>query len=569
MANMIGKKDAWALASIGAGIMATNPLFAGSPVALAALALPAAGASWLAYRKTKNWLDWTDTKSREGFILPSDAKTPEHMLDSKGLRFGYTTDQHKPVDVSDDLLMRHTAIVGQSGVGKTTLGEFLIWQQVARGGGFIFIDAKLDSKTRNRIGYMMDIAGRSDDLYILNVDDPSNSNTYAPILFGDADEVSDRLLNLLPVAENNPGADYYRQSSGLALTVIAGALKAAKMRYHMADIGMMLQSARALSELERLTPSGTPERRHLQIFLDQYRKYDKRSGVQIDIEKMKSVLGGTGMRIAKFAQGKFGQVFNTYAPEINLTDIVMNNKCLYVMLPTMGKATSAFQLGKLILSDLRTAVYNVQASHESKRPNPPFLVLADEMGSYVMSAISTLFEQARSANMMIVPAFQTFAQLSTVSKDFADLIIQNTWNKVFFKCASNDSAEQAADIIGLAKKFSRSLSASENEGNSASSSKASPMASKSSGAGLAESFREVEEHRVSPEQIKALPMGQSIVMSGALMYHVKSPMIKWPEGIPDYRVIRRKTSVPPDERTLNFEDRYKQFLMSTDDAFDD
>ena len=566
---LIGKKDAWALASIGAGALATNPIFAGDPHALAALALPAAGASWFAWKRARDWLDLTDTKSREGFVLPSDAPTKEHMLESAGLRFGYTRDDNRPVDIDDNLLMRHTAIVGQSGVGKTTLGEFLLWQQAARGGGFIFIDAKLDSKTRNRMGYMMDVLGRSDDFYVLNVDDPENSNTYAPILSGDADEFSDRLLNLLPLAENNPGADYYRQSSGLALTVIGGALKAAKLRYHMSDIGILLQSARALSELERLTPSGTPERRNLQVFLDQFRKRTPKEGVQIDVNRMKEVLGGTGMRIAKFAQGKFGQVFNTYAPEIDLTDIVMNNKCLYVMLPTMGKSTSAYQLGKLILSDLRTAVYNVQGSPESKRPDPPFLVLADEMGSYVMSAISTLFEQARSANIMLVPAFQTFAQLSNVSRDFASMIIQNTWSKVFFKYADDEAAEKAADIIGMSKKYARSLSASENEGTSASASKASPLASKSSGAGLSESYREVEEYRVSPEQLKALTMGECIVMNGPRVYHIRSPMIHWPSNLPDYRVLRRHTEVPPGEKTLNFEERYKQFLMSAEDALDE
>ena len=566
---LIGKKDAWALATIGAGAMAANPLFAGDPHAFPALALPAVGASWFAWKRAREWLDRTDLKSREGFILPSDERTKEHMLDSAGLRFGYTQDENYPVDIEDDLLMRHTAIVGQSGVGKTTLGEFLLWQQAARGGGFIFIDAKLDAKTRNRMGHMMDVLGRSDDFYVLNVDDPDNSNTYAPILSGDADEFSDRLLNLLPLAENNPGADYYRQSSGLALTVIGGALKAAKRRYHMADIGIIMQSARALSELERITPSGSPERRNLQVFLDQYRKRTPKEGVQIDVNRLKEVLGGTGMRIAKFAQGKFGRVFNTYAPEIDLTDIVMNNKCLYVMLPTMGKSTSAFQLGKLILSDLRTAVYNVQASPESKRPSPPFFVLADELGSYVMTAISTLFEQARSANIMLAPAFQSFSQLTSVSRELSSILIQNTWSKVFFKYSDDEGAEKAADIIGMSKRFARSLSASENEGTSASASKASPLASKSSGAGLSESYREVEEHRVSSEQLKALGMGECIVMRGPRVYHIKSPMIKWPQNLPDYKVLRRHTEIPPDEQPLNFEARHKEFLMSAEDALDE
>ena len=146
--SLIGKKDAWALATLGAGAMAANPFFAGDPHALAALGLPAVGASWFAWKRAQEWLDRTNVKPREGFILRSDERTKEHMLNSAGLRFGYTQDENYPVDIEDDLLMRHTAIVGQSGVGKTTLGEFLLWQQASRGGGFIFIDAKLDAKTR-------------------------------------------------------------------------------------------------------------------------------------------------------------------------------------------------------------------------------------------------------------------------------------------------------------------------------------------------------------------------------------------------------------------------------------
>ena len=203
---------------------------------------------------------------------------------------------------------------------------------------------------------MMELLGRSDDFYVLNVDKPENSNTYNPILRGDADEVASRLLNLLPSSENNPGADFYRQSANYALTVITGALKAAKRRYHFSDLAILLQSSRALSELERIVPAGTPERMSLQVFLDQFRKKSK-EGVQIDVDRVKQVLGGMSGRIATFAQGKFGKVFNTYAPEIDLTDIVVNNKCLYVMLPTMGKDQAALNLGKMVLSYILNEVF--------------------------------------------------------------------------------------------------------------------------------------------------------------------------------------------------------------------
>jgi intracellular multiplication protein IcmO len=562
---LLGRNDVLALGSIGVGLAAASPWLAGSVPALASLALPGVGAGWLTYKRTKEWLNRVDTKKREGFVLKSDDTFGDFALSKKtGLRIGYTQDNGEPLDIEDGYLQRHTAIIGQSGVGKTTLGEFLLWQQASRGGGFIFIDAKLDSDTRDKLGMMMELAGRADDFYVLNVDQPWNSNTYNPLLRGDSDEVSSRLLNLLPSSENNPGSDFYRQSANHALTVITGVLKAGKRRYHFSDLAILMQSARAMQELERIAPAGSPEKMALQVFLDQFRKKGK-EGVQIDVERIKTVLGGMSGRIALFAQGKFGQVFNTYTPEIDLTDIVMNNKCLYVMLPTMGKDTAALNLGKMILSDLRTAVYNIQGLQKHLRPNPPFVVFADEMGSYVMPGVRTLFEQARSANICMVPAFQTFANLNMVSPDFADTIVGNTWNKVFFKFASKDSPEMAAEIIGMTQRHAKSLSLSENTGNSASSVRATPQGNESSGGGVSESWKPQEEYRVTPDQLRSMGMGEAVVMSGARMFHIRTPMLLFPSPVPEYKVIRRKTFMPADELGLEYESRYKEFLMAAED----
>lgn len=77
-------------------------------------------------------LERIDEDSREGFVLPSD-----EPIDDKGsgLHIGLTTDKNTRVNMPDNLGKRHTAIVGQSGVGKTTIGEYILWQQTARGGG--------------------------------------------------------------------------------------------------------------------------------------------------------------------------------------------------------------------------------------------------------------------------------------------------------------------------------------------------------------------------------------------------------------------------------------------------
>lgn len=561
----IGRKDAWALMSVAAGVATASPWLAGNPYVWPALLGPVAGTAWFAHQQALEWLDRTDTKSREKFILPSDNTfdIDEVITSKKGIRLGYTKDNALPLDIEDAFMQRHTAIIGQSGVGKTVLGEFILWQQAARNGGFIFIDAKLDAATRDKLAYMMKVLGREDEFYVLNVDQPHNSHTYNPILQGDSDEVASRLLNLLPSAENSPGADFYRQQANYALTVLTGALKSAKRRYNFSDLAILMQSERALESLLRL-PIAPEARMTLEVFLNQFRKKDK-NGTVIDINKVKEQLGGMAGRIAQFAQGKFGKVFNTYTPEIDLTDIVKNNKCLYVMLPTMGKDQAALNLGKMILSDLRTAVYNVQGLPLDQRPNPPFIVFADEMGSYVMSGIARLFEQARSAGICMIPAFQTFANLRAISPDFEDIIIGNTWNKVFFKFASKDSPETAAEIIGKSKKYIRSLSMSASEGNSAQNLRATPDGSASSSGAVGESWREDEVYRVNPDHLKSMGMGEAVVISGARVFHIQTPLLKFGKDIPVFKKTKHKVTMPADELGLDLQSRYQEFIMAGGD----
>lgn len=560
MPDYLGRKDALSLLGAGAGVLASNPFFSGDPYVAALAAAPFMAGRRTAEKLAASKFNRIDEEATEGFVLPSDPVFGDLMPSKQGLRLGYTTDKVLPVDIPFWAVQRHMSLIGSSGVGKTTLGEYILWQQILMGGGFIFIDAKLDIDTINKVTYMMKLAGRWREMYIMNIDDPKKSHTYNPIIQGDADEISSRIMNLQPSTESSPGADFYRQSATYALTVLIGALKAAKRRFHFLDLAILLQSGRAMSELERMVPPGN-EKMALQVFLDQFRKRNQKGAVEMDMDRIKTVLGGMVGRLAGFSQDKFGQVFNTYTPEIDLTDIVQGNKCLYVALPTMGKDTQALSLAKMVLSDLRTAVYRTQKLPVAGRPSPPFLIFADEMGSYVLPGISRVFEQARSASIAMMPAFQSFANLATVSKDFTDMLVQNIWNKIFFKFGSTDSAEYAAELLGNIKRASYSVSLSETEGASASNMRVTPQGSASKGGGMSQAWREAEDYRVSPEKLKAMGMGECIVMSGPRIFHVKTPMLEF-KSVPQYEIVRHKIRMPADEQPLDMKGRYKEFLMA-------
>lgn len=578
---VMGAQDAASLTAVAAGIFTAMPMMAGNLIAGGAgLAAAFAGGAGLAFPRMARRFDRVDEDADENFVLSSDNPVAPDLNRRNSVLIGYTKDTNEPVRVPYDLFMRHMALIGASGVGKTTLGMFVIYQQIMAGGGILFIDAKIDVDTRDSLAYFCKMAGREDDLLVVNVDRPDRSNTYNPILAGDPDEIASRLLNLLPSSENDPGSDFYRQSANHALVSIVGALQACGFRFHFGDLTILLQSADAMEFLLRQTPNG-PERMALEVFLDKYRKVEgKDRKAKLDVNKMKDVLGGMAGRMALFAQGKFGKVFNTYTPEVVLVDAIRENKIVYFMLPTMGKDTAALNLGKMAISDLRSATSIIQSIPKAYRPNPPFLCFLDEFGSYVMPGIARLFEQARSAQIAIVPGFQAFGNLREVSPDFADIILQNTWNKVFYRFGGADSAEAAADIIGKVKRLQYTIASSKNSGESAQFIQSAPQQSESESGGFGESWREMEEYRVTPGHLAGLGIGECVLTIARRAYHLRVPRLTTPIDDRDqlrddkssemddaltFVPRRYRLSIPSGERPLNLEKQYRRFMIGGDE----
>src|SRR5690606_8013239 len=84
----------------------------------------------------------------------------------------------------------------------------------------------------------------------------------------------------------------------------------------------------------------------------------------------------------------------------------------------------------------------------------------------------------------------------------------------------------------------------------------------SKGGGMSQSWRESEEYRVNPEHLKRMGMGEVCIISGSRLFHAKTPMLNFPKPVPEYKVARRPTFVPPDEKCMNLQDRYRQFLVA-------
>jgi len=531
--------DTIALTLVCLAFMSTSPMLStgtSSPIfAVAVVFMALFGSAWIAWRLLEpitgdHILDSTLNIDS----APSPYEQPE-SAQAKGLLLGYTTDQGRPVWVSDEYLMRHLFCIGQSGVGKTVFAMNLLFQQIQRGGGALFIDGKIDSSNMQQIKNFVKWTGRQHDLLIINPDKPDEfpTNTYNPILHGDPDEIADRLLQLIPSTESNPGADHYKQEAKQALNTLIAALQACRLKFNMIDLVVLLINQRAMKELENKLLVAAPEdeaTKNFSLFLDKFRMpdWDKNNPGGIDMNKLKGSLGGIAGRLYTFGTGNFGQIMNTYDPDVVIYDAIRSNKIIYAALPTMGKGTTARNFGRLIIGDLRTAISWLQRLSDRERPNPPFLALCDEAGSYVNDEWSRIPEQTRSAHVVFAPFSQTVANFQAISDELYEMVIGNAWTKVAFKVGTQGTALETAELIGMEKNVVKSLGDTENQSSSFDSLRAVPGANLGKTAGASYTEREQEDYRVSPDQLKGLYMGEAVITYGHTeLFNVRVPMLKF------------------------------------------
>jgi hypothetical protein len=469
---------------------------------------------------------------------------------------GYASDSGKPVGIPYDFFMRHISIIGASGTGKSVLIRFILFQQALTGGGFLHVDGKNDKGDFLDFYNLMCQIGRKDDVLVIDVDNSEMSNTYNPILYGDPDEVASRIISLIPSSENNPGSDYYRSEATVAITTVVAALQKVNLAYSMIDLSLLLMSEKALAELDkRLTDIDeyAEETINYKTLLSKFVRKGK-----IDTTGLKDMFGGIAGRIFMLGTNKFGQITNNYNPEIKLFDVITQNKILWVMLPTLGKSEAAQAFGKLLVSDLRTAISWVLKLPVNQRPKPFFLASMDEAGSYVNENWGRIFEQARSARIVMMPAVQTDANYKKISPELLSVVEGNTWNKIYLRLGDLDSAKRVVEILHTTKSIKYTISTTENISQSQQNLQISPNSTLADGAGQSIGQQEIDVEVINVHQLQSLGIGECILtIGGKDIYYLQLPAVFADKNTP---FVPNRHKLDDVKLGIGLKHNYKQYI---------
>ncbi|MGK5084892.1 TraM recognition domain-containing protein [Bdellovibrionota bacterium FG-1] len=359
--------------------------------------------------------------------------------------------------ISDEARLRHTHIVGATGTGKTVLLEQLICEDIKRGNGGLIIDPKGDRELYERVRAECKKLGREGDLHLLSATHLDESSVWNPCGLGNVSELQSKFFNSAIYEEPH----YAKWCERALLQAFNELVPEWPQGFTVADL---------VKRLEDFVQSKKGQDQKMEgLFLDLY----------------------------NLANGEWGPILccgkSTFQkPEISLLDITQRNQILFVDLPTEAKKVQSARIGRLLTQELML-ISGLRKIHPGIKSEKPFSVYIDEFDAFATESFATFLNKGRSSGFMIHIAHQTLSDLNQVGEDFAGQILGNCNVRFIFRQDDPDDAERWSRFIGTRRSTKRTYQTQNGVKTGMSSN------------------REVQEFVISPDRIKNLKIGQTVL----------------------------------------------------------
>jgi len=331
--------------------------------------------------------------------------------------------------------LQHCIGFGMTGSGKTeSLILNIASQDINKNYGVVIIDGKGEIENLSKIIYLT--GNRKKDLYFLAVNENNNiSETYNPLL---ANITIARKVEVLMKSffEGNPSKPqdsataYYIGQARQILNFSLGILEAQGKPYNFKDLYYLITEPWLLKRLSEKAEMPTFLKSQVVSFLRATPK-DREERVSGLLEKLSLFIEDN--------------VINSYKPTLNIKNILDNSKILLV---SLTGTTKEVVIGKLVLQDIENSL-QLRQTTINKENMPNNYIFFDEFGSYIFQGFTRILSQARSAKIGILVSTQSFGDLTKISPEFTQSILDNCSSKFILRQDSIGTKE-IAEMLGEA-----------------------------------------------------------------------------------------------------------------------
>lgn len=387
----------------------------------------------------------------------------------------------------------HVFLAGTTGSGKSESLYGMVHNSLCWGSGVVYADGKADISLPFTIWSLCRRMGREDDYLHLNLltagRDPyldlleeeayrrrgelyfntlkgARSNSLNPFFSGTADFQVQLMTSLLPKADGS-GAQWQEKAVNLVDAIIR-CLRYKHLRGDLVSGIQAIQKYLSLEELLELYKEGeagllpyaaySPITNYLKTGLSfDFSLINEPQKWNSEVRTQHGYLTSQFQRTLQMMIESYGFVYNVKYPDIDLSDVLLNNRILVISIPSLEKsAQEAEALGKLVLSCIRLMMAeNLGTNYEGtkaeillSRPTSspvPSIIITDELAYYYASGLAVMYAQARSLGFMMVAAVQDIQGLKrgSAGEETASLLA----NTKFKYCLALEDADDTFALI--------------------------------------------------------------------------------------------------------------------------
>jgi intracellular multiplication protein IcmO len=384
------------------------------------------------------------------------------------LRSQYANEQGRELWLTNSDARTHMFLAATTGGGKSETLIGIAYNAMCWGSGCVYADGKASANVPFCLWSLLRRRGREDDFLILNYltggQDPfkamieqesghlrgeaalPQSNSTNSFAEGSADFLLQLMASIIPKAVGE-GQKWQQR----ALNMIDALLRTLCYKRAKGELDISIDTIRHYLSLQNLVQfyiegregkipelAFLPIKTYFETGLPGFNPNQAHDPAQWDPEvfNQHGYLTGEFSRVLSMMVDTYGFIFRDKYPDVDTTDVLLNNRVLVVMIPSMEKSPSeASSLGKFYISSVRlTMAQNLGHWLEGTRAqvldaNPtnapcPTPIISDEIQVYFAEGIATMYAQARELNFMMISSVQDVQGLkrSEAGQEAASLI---------------------------------------------------------------------------------------------------------------------------------------------------
>lgn len=366
---------------------------------------------------------------------------------------------------------KHIFVSGTTGSGKTVALSNFVKSACMKNYGALIVDGKGDEGETSLLEITRKFCRQYNrKLYIVSMNNPTDSNKYNPFIGANETVAKDMLINMTDWSE-----EHYKTNTERYIQRLIKLLKLSNVNLFFNYIIENMQADKFILLSKSLADNQV-------ISKDEHLK-------NLDIVKASAkIADSASARFLTIAESEIGQLFDEQG--IDIYKALKEKAIIIFVLNPLLYPETAQAMGRLILIDAKKAVSKLFKDESRK-----FFVF-DEINVYASSVLVDLINKSRSAKVTCIPATQSLSDLENETGDkFKNQIIENCNNYIVLRQNSYKSAEEWAKTLGTKQTMEMTYQMNEQGSTKKGSSK------------------RVREFIVHPDEIKSQGIGEAVYMS--------------------------------------------------------